>query len=591
MLVFRGYGPDFDEPCAQTRVDPAYFIPPMEMRQIQALHGSVGGASAFPADELAPAGFLCDAAGQNTTEILTRAAAMQYRMIRGIGTRDDSTARAAATAQLAVTGGAKWRQFSRFRPQDDGILETTRARLRTALGTEPNDDGLRSSVAMVLDAAYTAAWALRGPPSVRTTLRPTLGWMGVCAEADSPHRPVNVPSAPYPQFDMELRGLGAYYMRCRYLIASRDISAGPAFPGPSSRHLPPEPQPSIPEDARVVLFIHGHGSRLEECLSLVPWIHDIGAMFEQNFVVVAVDLPSRGYSTMHSHESFGVPAAFNERIPKWPADRRYPILEMYERFIGSFLVGLSERLGRRLTNLTIVGGSLGGNLCMRLANRLGFSSMTAEQRQFFREAVYVAWSPASVWQSFVRGHDHWKNETLRILRDRTRPTPDGEDVAHVRKDFFNKVYYEPAAGAGAVGLPPYSTGAGMWYRGDDWQDCKEIMIEQGTYETLEVYSEQYRSLHWRVALEQLIYSHHDRRAGTSRGPASFTQIDRPLMLLAGVHDNFEYAKIHDATLRIAEQLPDLPGYGIFLRDTGHSIQAERPRFLANQIVNFTLDSR
>jgi pimeloyl-ACP methyl ester carboxylesterase len=585
MLIVRNLPPFFDEPCTHTELDRAYREPPAALRR--EVHHDRSRV-----DRFVPATFLMEAARLPVLAILTRAAAMRYRVDAGISGPADSTVAATAIAQLAVTGARAWSSFQELQPQDATIMNTTRSTLQNDLAIRARDDLLRSSVAAVLDDAYKAAWALRGPPATREELRHDLGWMAVCAEVDSPHRPVNVPSAPYPQLDINLPGFRSG-IRCRYMVAGRETAPGAPYPGPGTRILPAEPRaPSIPEGARIVLFVHGHGSRLEEALPLVPWILDIGANSDENFVVVSVDLPGRGYSTMLSHEvAMDLPNEFRERIPNWPADRRYPMLEFYERAIGAFLFELGERVGRRLDNLTIVGGSLGGNLCMRLANAIGFADMPAEHRQFFRDAVYVAWSPASVWQSFVRGHDHLKNETLRQLRDRMW-SKDDADADGVRNDFFNKVYYEPTAGAGGAGLPPYSTNAGMWYRGGDWEACKRIIIEADSYETLEVYSELYRSWHWRVALEQLIFSHHDRHGGAlgDSGPPTYTEIDRPLVLLAGEHDNYLYAQIYDATLEIAEALVTKPtGVGLFLRDTGHSIQAERPRLLANRIVDYTLD--
>jgi pimeloyl-ACP methyl ester carboxylesterase len=57
-------------------------------------------------------------------------------------------------------------------------------------------------------------------------------------------------------------------------------------------------------------------------------------------------------------------------------------------------------------------------------------------------------------------------------------------------------------------------------------------------------------------------------------------------MLAGEHDNIVFIKIHDASISLARLMRDTPGEMVSVRETGHSIHAERPAYLARRIVRF-----
>lgn len=107
------------------------------------------------------------------------------------------------------------------------------------------------------------------------------------------------------------------------------------------------------QDAPLIL-IHGHGSRLEEYDALLPHLT------ERRRVLIP-DLPGCGYSDK-------------------PHDRRYD-LALYEDALLGFAdaVGVGDRAH-------LAGGSLGGNLVLRLGHR--------EPERFARLA---AWAPAGAW--------------------------------------------------------------------------------------------------------------------------------------------------------------------------------------------------
>ncbi len=54
----------------------------------------------------------------------------------------------------------------------------------------------------VLQQAYTALWAIRANDPTWRQYRQGAGWIAVSGEDDTPHRPVNVPTAPFRQFDI-----------------------------------------------------------------------------------------------------------------------------------------------------------------------------------------------------------------------------------------------------------------------------------------------------------------------------------------------------------------------------------------------------
>ena len=604
MYIFDEIDPplsDEDE-CDRDELPDGYLRPPVELTEGSYVIGGGGLASGnavpFPPPSrwrLLPE--LSDAAAQTSDEILVRAAVKRYRVVRGERAGNISAVWADALAQLAVTGRRAYDEFVASRPQEATLIGVARRRLNDESDAIVNEDDLSHSVGYVLDVAYKTAWSLRASPSVRNRLRAEQGWIACCSEVDSPHRPLNVPTAPYPQYDMHVTVTGTRFT-CRYFIAAYSTAPeGPDFPGTGRREMPPEPEPWLPEDERILLFLHGHGSRAEEALALIPHIHRIGAERGERFAVVSVDLPSRGYSTMLDHEVVApFPATFGHRVPHRPPGLRYPILEFMENFIARFLAELARQLGRPLDDVTIIGGSLGGNLSLRLNNpvlRANLSGDLTPVNTWIRR--HVAWSPASVWTSYGLSNDFFKDESIRMTRDKSRQPEALDD----RIKFIDEVFYEVPGEAlrwifGILTLGVFNLALNLpapsqtWYR-DDWSPCKDLAIDGGVYEIAEVYSQLYRRWHWRVAFEQLLFSHAEDIPGPATG-ALYMLMTRPLLLLSGAADNYDYAHIFDRSREMARALPGLTGKGVFLRDTGHSIHAERPRFLATQIVDFVLDN-
>ncbi len=140
-------------------------------------------------------------------------------------------------------------------------------------------------------------------------------------------RPKLVRATPHAQRDVTVNG-----MRLRYIdVGAREPDA----------------------DALPLLLIHGHTSRIEEYDEVIPQL-------ARRRRVLVPDLPGSGYSDK--------------------PDRPYS-LSLYE----DTLLGFLDALGIR--EVSAAGGSLGGNLTLRLGHR--------EPDRFPRLA---AWAPAGAWE-------------------------------------------------------------------------------------------------------------------------------------------------------------------------------------------------
>lgn len=160
-----------------------------------------------------------------------------------------------------------------------------------------------------------------------------LSFWSACFPSDvpPPTRPVTVRATPYPQHDVVVDG-----MRLRY------VDVGPTQPAGRPQTL---------------VILGGHTSRLEGYDPLVE------RLSKRNRVVV-LDFPGTGYSDK--------------------PDREYT-LAFYEDTLIGFLDALEIRTA------VLVGGSLGGNLVLRLGHRFPE-----------RFPMLVAWAPGGAWHAQPR---------------------------------------------------------------------------------------------------------------------------------------------------------------------------------------------
>ena len=192
---------------------------------------------------------------RGTREILVRAAFEYYVLRRPeLAPLYSASPRAAqALADLAVTGQQAYATFRGLAPTEAalvGPLATAPAvdlPRRLARPERPRRRGPPGTAPVVSGGlGASRADALPEHPSRG------LGWIAVEGEDDPPHRPVNIPATPYPQYNLTVRVRGID-VTTRHMVASRDITTITRSTSKRSR-----PTGSAPDHRRRRVFIHGH---------------------------------------------------------------------------------------------------------------------------------------------------------------------------------------------------------------------------------------------------------------------------------------------------------------------------------------------
>jgi pimeloyl-ACP methyl ester carboxylesterase len=476
-----------------------------------------------------------------------------------------------AIADLAVTGRQAYSQFK------NGIrMLSLEGRLRERLDAlrlpvPPIDAEILAAMNQALDRAYDVAWALRGPVSQQAARREPLGWIAVSAEDDMPHRPVNMPPPPFEQYEVQVRtpsAGGELALWTRFFIACADDVSRPAEPF-QRRTAPDDPVPFIPAYHELLLFVHGHSSGAEEALDLIPHLLQEGLNHGRRYAVISFDLPNNGYSETFDHPSIWAPNATSfPTLTNRNAPITTPVLDFIEDFVVAFVDALEDAAVRNGTPrikhriAAVIGGSLGGNLGLRLGRR---KPMPPWLR------AIVSWSPASVWKAKVRDDPGREGSRDTWVEFQTREEDDS------RREFFFKVYERER--------PPIKPQPEYWY-GKSFPNAR-LHIQLSRIARREIYNALYRQWHWRVACEQLIYSHFENEVyGDSSTPIRFTQNTVRTLLAAGEEDDADFVRIYDGTRKLGESMVGTPGRRLLLRKTGHSMHTERPRYLAFEIVKF-----
>jgi pimeloyl-ACP methyl ester carboxylesterase len=486
-----------------------------------------------------------------------------------------------ALADLAVTGRNAYTDFVRRRPREGGpggVIETlATARLVAAGASGWTPAMISTATSEVLDRAYQVAWFLRAE-----TDRGELGWIAVSGEDDPPHRPVNVARTSFSQHDLYFSVPGdqrEVAVQTRFAIATADEPpAPPAPPAPGGRSLPPLLEPTLRKGDRIILFINGSDSRLEEADVLIPKLVRLPDGQPSGFSVLALDLPASAYASPIDHTDVGPwnPAWYplgdlSFASPLTLLSLPISLLPFMEKFIIRFVAALSSRLGRpglvesRLA--AVIGGSLGGNLGLRLARRRWVRSV-------------VAWDPGSVWSSLLRPASVRTNDPnnqlllegiMLSIPKVAVPVPENADG---RDNFFKAVFDQPIPFSDP-NWTKFKTQPEQWYR-DDFVD-KDQFIAMARFDRRETYSSQFAAWHWRVSLEELMWSWRD--------PA-VQDFKSRILLGAGTDDDIPPARIFTNTAQLAVELANTDGDTFFFNHTGHSVHAERPQALANKIMEF-----
>ena len=480
--------------------------------------------------------------------------------------RTAATTRARAFADLAVTGR---RLYDTFRAGIDraALAAKTRELVASDETSVPSDAQVDEAIDQALDRAYAVAWALRGPAAQQAAWREPLGWVAVSSEDDKAHRPVNAPAPPHDQFEVAVP-CGGLVLQTRFIVALSEPSA-PVPVTPNSRDVPQDGAPRVPADHEVILFLHGHGSGLDEAVEFIPYLLKEGAKRGKKYAIVAFDLPSNGYSESVDHTAIAATSATT--YPRVPSDNRpiaTPILDFIEDFVVAFVDALEKVAPVKDRIAAVVGGSLGGNLALRLGRR---DAVNGTETPWLKNTSIVAWSPASVWKPKVA------HTVDYMAADTCMKRADEGEYLRARQDYFHYVYEEKHLEGVIQPQPQY------WYR-RDWAP-RTVHVDQSWLSRIDIYDPNYRRWHWRVAGEQLIYSHQDHEVFRDKStPLRYTRNTVRTLLVAGTEDNYIGTHIYDNTVTIGQAMTT-PGF-LLKVSSGHSIHFERPEYFARAIVNF-----
>jgi pimeloyl-ACP methyl ester carboxylesterase len=389
-----------------------------------------------------------------------------------------------------------------------------------------------------------------------------------------------------PSFDAVggLAKVPSIAVNTRYVIAHArppvfERPGAPLVDGGPGRQVPADELPALAPDAQVILFIHGMDSKIEESDDLATALHKLGG---KNWTVISMDLPTSGYADNIDHRTISSIDAVQCHST--------PVVDFIEEFIVSFVNTLDGKLQGQLKPKikAVVGGSLGGNMTMRLGRRAGVPWVTN----------VVPWSPAAIWTSYIArtgvmqgcdtGWDLGKyqathqplawagkgGEGVRFLPDHETP--------ELRRELFYGGFDWNGGEMVAVASPEnHKPQAQCWYS-DNWKPCRDALILGSRIDRQETYDAKFRAWHWRLAAEQLVFSQQQHAPGTDKPLYLFNT--KRMLLLGGMDD--VCADLNKNTMEVAPQMVNTPGLARYMDKTGHSLDNERPDWVARQIADF-----
>jgi Zinc dependent phospholipase C len=522
-----------------------------------------------------------------------------------------------AVSQLAVTGRTSFEAFAKLVPQDANLIDKV-----NALFTHANFDPakLQDTARTVLDTAYTALWAIRANDPGWRAFRTTRDYIAVSGVDDTPHRPVNVPTAPYPQYDLlfevpypDPAMPGTKQVTTRYMVASAHTFLGPSLDDPnylgktafrdpdkgllkapdapfSATPAPrtiPQDQPSIPDGNKIIIYVHGGGSRAEEAVDMATWLIIHGQYnAHEEYTVISFDLPNSAYASSYD---IGDVVGYVDKVAAYDHQKRY-ILQFEQQYIIGFIEKLDQHLGNIKGRIVaVMGGSLGGNMSLLMTDWYAKNSQEYSYLQ-----TIVAWSataaasakylgiPAADLAGYIAGQD----SQIKNLGPKETPDDHDTEVQYIQNVYINQLIPKVPKGS-PLYMPPQPI---MWYRGGyapgdgtDWQPCKDQSIARSRFDRYEIYSMAAR--HWTIAidLEQISFSFQDNQPCL----AVKSTPDSNLLLVSGDNDNFSPNAIYNSTIDLARSIrSSARGKAEFWLDTGHSFHSERYILFAKEIVYF-----
>lgn len=499
---------------------------------------------------------------------------------------------AIAVAQISVTGREAFDVFANWTPADADLVREYNGNFPDSGFTQAQ---ILDAATSVLDAAYTALWAVRSNDPSWRGQRVTMPWIAVSGFDDTPHRPVNVPTSPYPQYDIQYTvpaAAGAVQVTTRYMIASAGTWVGPwedgktsfrnpnptvlgapaAAPpaGPAPRTIPDD-NPFIPNGDKIIIYIHGGGSRAEEAVDMANWFIIEGAAAGEAYTVISFDLPNSAYGSRFTvTDVTGTPYDYSQGN----------VLDFELQYIIGFIEQLDATIGNVKGRIVaVMGGSLGGNTSLLLT---GYYD--PQDRPYLR--TIVSWSVTAMAPSTYLGIISGGAVAAYLeglQANATKPEPDDDHA--IEAQYIQNMYASPLSGNPLLPIPPQPI---MWYRGGyapngarNWQPCKDESIARSRFDRYEVYSPFEQRWITAIDLEQISFSFQDQ--GYTPAPKP----DSNLMLVAGDNDNFFPNAIYNSTIDVARAIRlSAQGKAEFWLDTGHSIHNERPHLFAMEILYF-----
>jgi len=356
-----------------------------------------------------------------------------------------------AYADLSVTGHKSFANFRQTLPGEPFC--------QSLAGQGPGDVvyGCRTA----LDRAYRVANFLRSGqrgdnPALKAAKiaeRNALGFIAVSGEDDSPHRPVNVPSSDFPQYDLQ--------------VSVETPRAPPGLPRALSLH-----------------------TRYTIAQSQIPG---------RNLVVISVDLPTSGYADNLNYNVISPLTDIGQ--PKFPNDfgatGATPLLDFIEAFVVDFAVTLDQTMPFKNNIKAVMGGSLGGNMTFRLGRRPNVPWLPE----------FVVWSPASIWASLGAGSDITKHQgplgAWKMANSAMSAPAAGDRAA-----FFGS-WDKPIV---PIIIPMAQSDT--WT--SDYYQCKASSVAGARLDRQETYDPLFLAWHWRLGAEQLLFSHQNIDPATNQ---------------------------------------------------------------------------